>query len=234
MSIRAGRCPDVVSTSHAELMDSVYRRQRYIYDFTRKYYLFGRDRLIRELAPKPEARIVEVGCGTARNLIRMAKRYPGRRFFGLDASEAMLQTAQAAVDRAGLGRQIVLAHGYAEALTPSLFGETAPFDDVVFSYSLSMIPDWKQSLRAAALSLSAGGRIHIVDFGDLEGLIAPARKTLLAWLRLFHVEPRVELLDGLERLAHADQNFRVLPGRYAFLLTCAGAGLLDIGSPVAH
>ena len=68
----------------------------------------------------------------------------------------------------------------------------------------------------------------------LKGLIAPARKTLLAWLRLFHVEPRVELLDGLERLAHADQNFRVLPGRYAFLLTCAGAGLLDIGSPVAH
>ena len=80
-------------TEHAALMDDVYRYQRYIYDFTRKYYLFGRDRLIKELSPKPDARIVEVGCGTARNLIKMSQRYPGRRFFGLDASEAMLETA---------------------------------------------------------------------------------------------------------------------------------------------
>ena len=34
-------------------MDQVYRRQRYIYDFTRKYYLLGRDRLIRGLALQP-------------------------------------------------------------------------------------------------------------------------------------------------------------------------------------
>ena len=34
-------------------MDDVYRYQRYIYDFTRKYYLFGRDRLIDGLALKP-------------------------------------------------------------------------------------------------------------------------------------------------------------------------------------
>ena len=32
---------------HAALMDTVYRGQRHIYDATRKYFLFGRDRLIR-------------------------------------------------------------------------------------------------------------------------------------------------------------------------------------------
>ncbi len=46
-------------------MDHVYRHQRYIYDLTRKYYLFGRDRLISGLQLKPGARVVEVGCGTA-------------------------------------------------------------------------------------------------------------------------------------------------------------------------
>ena len=32
--------------SHGALMDRVYRRQRYVYDFTRRYYLIGRDDLI--------------------------------------------------------------------------------------------------------------------------------------------------------------------------------------------
>src|SRR6202012_4815674 len=80
--------------NHAELMDRVYRRQRYIYDFTRKYYLFGRDRLIRELALKPGARVIEVGCGTARNLIKIAQAYPQAQLFGLDASDAMLESAE--------------------------------------------------------------------------------------------------------------------------------------------
>ena len=61
------------SADHSDLMDRIYRHQRYIYDITRKYYLFGRDRMIRELDLKPGDRLVEVGCGTARNLVRIAK-----------------------------------------------------------------------------------------------------------------------------------------------------------------
>ncbi len=211
--------------NHAALMDRVYRRQRHIYDFTRKYYLFGRDRLIDEMAPKPGARIVEVGCGTARNLIRMAKRYPDARLFGLDASEAMLETAAQAIAKAGASGRIALAHGYAENLSSALFGETAPFDDIVFSYSLSMIPDWKESLRAARAALAPDGRIHIVDFGDLNGLVGPARAALLAWLGLFHVAPRAELLGVLEKSAGACERFALLPGRYAFRLSCRGQNL---------
>ena len=235
-STYAAPFPDAVTdeTTHAALMDSVYRRQRYIYDFTRKYYLLGRDRLIRELNPAPNARVVEVGCGTARNLVKMAKRYPGRQFFGLDASQAMLETAARSAAKAGPGHRISLAHGYAEALTPQMFGQTEPFDDIVFSYSLSMIPDWKQALSAAASALSPSGRIHIVDFGDLRGLAAPARKALLGWLALFHVEPRAELLGALENAAAKNANLQILPGRYAFLLSCSGDSLSDITGAVAY
>ena len=195
-------------------MDGVYRHQRYIYDLTRKYYLFGRDRLIDELAPKPGARIVEIGCGTARNLIRMARRYPDAELFGLDASEAMLETAAKSIARAGLSSRIGLAHGYAEALTPATFGLSEGFDEAVFSYSLSMIPDWKAALAAAGAALAPAGRIHIVDFGDLAGFAGPLRGALLAWLRLFHVAPRTELLGSLEK---SPGDFQVLTGRYAFL-----------------
>ena len=214
---------DKPAKNHAALMDRVYHHQRYVYDLTRKYYLFGRDRLIRELALRPGDRLVEVGCGTARNLIRIARRYPQARLFGLAASQEMLKTAGEAVRRAGLQTRIRLVHGYAEDLSPAMFGETEAFDACIFSYSLSMIPDWKQALRAASAALSETGRVHVVDFGDLGGLSRAGRAILLAWLRLFHVTPRVELLRAFER--DASGSLRLLPGRYAFLLTSRSRNL---------
>jgi S-adenosylmethionine-diacylgycerolhomoserine-N-methlytransferase len=212
---------DSTTTDHAALMDGVYRRQRYIYDFTRKYYLFGRDRLIRELELRPGEKLVEIGCGTARNLIKIARRYPGTQMFGLDASHEMLKTAADSVSRAGLDSRIRLVHGYAENLSPEMFGDTGAFDRAVFSYSLSMIPDWRAALRAAGASLAENGRIHVVDFGDLTGMGALGARGLRAWLGLFHVEPRTEVLHGLEnRINNPGRNgLWVSPARYAFLWT---------------
>ena len=82
-------------------MDRLYRHQRHLYDLTRKYYLPGRDRLIAGLAPPPGGRVLEVGCGTARNLIRAARLWPQARLHGLDVSHEMLRTARGRVERAG-------------------------------------------------------------------------------------------------------------------------------------
>lgn len=223
------------SRGHAALMDSVYRRQRYIYDLTRKYYLFGRDRMIRELALSPKARVVEVGCGTGRNLVQIARLYPTAQLFGLDASSEMLKTATQSLKRAGLQSRVQLAHGYAEALAPAMFGDNTPFDAVLFPYSLSMIPDWKQALRAAGAALSMTGRVHAVDFGDLTGLGHLGERTLRSWLALFHVSPRIELLQTLE--AHVEnkreRNLKILPGRYAFILNCTAKDLYRLIDAVA-
>jgi S-adenosylmethionine-diacylgycerolhomoserine-N-methlytransferase len=205
------------SDRQGALMDQVYRRQRHFYDFTRKYYLLGRDRLIRDLALGEGDRLVEVGCGTARNLIAAARRYPAARFFGVDASQAMLETARAAIARAGLGERISVRYGYAEELTPSLLGESKPFEHAMFSYSLSMIPDWKGAMRAAAGSLAAEGRLHVVDFGDLGGLGRLGAGALRLWLRQFHVQPRAELLQNLEKTGcDPEQTLRISWGRYSF------------------
>jgi S-adenosylmethionine-diacylgycerolhomoserine-N-methlytransferase len=211
------------SDTHAALMDKVYRRQRYFYDLTRRYYLFGRDRMIRELALKPGDAVVEVGCGTARNLIRIALLYPDAELFGLDASAEMLRTASANIAAAGLTGRVRLVQGYAEALSPALFGREAPFDRILFPYSLSMIPDWRQALTAAGAALAEDGTLHAVDFGDLTGMGPIAGGLLRRWLHLFHVEPRVEILQTLERQPnHSSDNsgqLVLLPARYAFLWT---------------
>jgi S-adenosylmethionine-diacylgycerolhomoserine-N-methlytransferase len=219
---------------HAALMDRVYRHQRHFYDLTRKYYLLGRDRLVRELQAKPGETVAEIGCGTARNLIRIAERYPQAKLYGLDASAQMLRTAEESIARAKVPGPITLRHGYAEDVTPDFFGLEKPFDHAIFSYSLSMIPDWRGALAAAAASVRPDGRIHVVDFGDQRTLWPVARKGLRAWLALFHVTPRDELLGALEAKGPAQAGYalHVLPGRYAFVLKASPAAITAlIGRP---
>jgi S-adenosylmethionine-diacylgycerolhomoserine-N-methlytransferase len=219
--------PESSRANHAALMDQVYRRQRHIYDLTRKYYLLGRDRLVKELDAKAGETIVEIGCGTARNLIRIAETYPGTQLYGLDASAEMLRTASEAVARAGFSNRILLTHALADDLTPALFGLGQPFDHAIFSYSLSMIPDWHSALRTAAQSVRADGFVHVVDFGDLKSLWPLANKTLRAWLGLFHVAPRDELLSLLDSGTRTRETctLRILPGRYAFVLKAHPAAI---------
>ncbi len=186
------------------LMDDVYALHRHFYDFTRKFYLLGRDRLIGELAPPPGGTVLEVGCGTARNLIVAAKRWPEARFYGFDISEAMLNTARKSVAKAGLGDRITLAQGDAGAFdVRALFG-LAQVDRVFMSYTLSMIPPWIEAIEQGARVLAPGGSLHIIDFGQYERLPALAKRLHFKSLNDFHVFPRRELPAVLKRVAEAE------------------------------
>jgi S-adenosylmethionine-diacylgycerolhomoserine-N-methlytransferase len=184
-------------------MNRMYRRQRHIYDATRRYYLLGRDRLIAGLQPAANQSVLEIGCGTGRNLVLAARLYSDARFFGIDVSTEMLNSAIAAVSRAGLTGQIRVAHADGTAFDPQALFGVPSFDHVMISYSLSMIPAWRRVLEAAATHLKAGGRFHIVDFGNQERLPAIARALLLRWLALFDVTPREDLEQVLANLADA-------------------------------
>lgn len=184
------------SLSHAELMDETYRYQRLIYDMTRRFFLLGRNHLIDNLNPGKGARILEIACGTGRNLALILQRYPDRALYGLDISDEMLRTAR---DKLGARAHLVKA----DACTfdaAQIFG-TAQFERIILSYSVSMIPDWQAALATAARHLSPGGQLHVVDFGDLSGLPTWGRRALLRWLARFHVAPRVDLAAALAEIA---------------------------------
>ena len=192
---------DSTAPRSRELMDEIYRHQRFIYDFTRKYYLLGRDRLIDELDVPQAGTVLELGCGTGRNLILTARRYPQVRLFGLDLSEEMLKTARTNIARAGLTTRIRLARGDAAGFdAASLFGETG-FDRIFFSYALSMIPPWREALDMNLDIVMAGGSLHVVDFGGQQRLPAWSRTLLRAWLAKFHVTPRDDLEAVMGALA---------------------------------
>ena len=186
---------------HAARMDGTYAFQRHLYDLTRKYYLLGRDRLIMELDVPPGGSVLEIGCGTARNLMLVGRRYPQARLYGLDISEEMLKTARGNLAGTPLARRIALAHADATTFdAATLFGQEQ-FDRIFCSYTLSMIPDWQGAIRRAALALAPTGALHIVDFGQQDRLPRTFRSLLQRWLAQFHVTPRADLFAVCEEIA---------------------------------
>jgi S-adenosylmethionine-diacylgycerolhomoserine-N-methlytransferase len=189
------------AASAAERMNRIYGTQRFFYDLTRRPYLLGRAALISNLEPPAGGHVLEIGCGTAWNLIRAAEQNPKARFYGLDVSSAMLETARRSIARASLGQRIAVAQADATSFEPAGLFSRATFDRVFFSYALSMIPDWRSALASAANSLAAGGSLHIVDFGQCEELPAAFRNALFAWLARFSVTPIADFEQEIARQA---------------------------------
>ena len=182
-------------------MDSIYRFQRHFYDITRKPYLLGRDRLIGGLDVPAGGSVLEIGCGTGRNLIVIARRYPEVACYGLDVSQAMLETASASIANTGLSSRIHIAVGDATSLDPvASFGKDA-FDRIIIAYSLSMIDNWQAVLDHASFLVAPGGSLNIVDFGDHYGTPSWFKTALFAWLRHFSVTPRIDLRVCCEETA---------------------------------
>ncbi|RFB91695.1 SAM-dependent methyltransferase [Rhizobium leguminosarum bv. trifolii] len=204
------------SGEHASLMDDMYRYQRHIYDLTRKYYLLGRDSTIRNLDVPEGGTLLEVGCGTGRNMAFAHRHFPTAKLFGLDISQEMLISARKAFATKATIPDFRVAD--ATAFTPREFGVSG-FDRILISYALSMIPDWERAVDASIAALNPGGQLHIVDFGQQEGLPGWFRRMLQSWLAKFHVAPRPDLREVLEAQAHENNArlvFDTIGGGYAW------------------
>ena len=206
-------------TQAALRMDRMYAWQTGIYDITRRPYLLGRDQLIESLAPPNGSRVLEIGCGTGRNLIHAARRWPKANFCGFDVSPVMLTKARQAIAKADLDDAIRVTQADAITFPALLFGEE-PFQRIYFSYTLSMIPDWIGALERAAAAIPPGGSLLIADFGDQRDLPAWFKSLLRGWLAIFDVTPRNNLEDVMRRVASERGlycDFHRLYQGYAFI-----------------
>lgn len=208
-------------TAHFEKMDRNYRYQRLVYDSTRKYFLLGRDKLLQKMHFPDHAHLLEVGCGTGRNLRLLAKTYPQVSLYGLDASELMLNTAARKSQSLLNKKRLVFKKGLAEDINYSqMFGLERPFDAIFFSYSLSMISHWQTALDQAWVNLQPGGSLYIVDFFDQHDLPSWFSKTLNQFLSYFHVKFDPEFINYFRNLESSEQailNLQSLYGGYSFI-----------------
>ncbi len=187
---------------HRAFLNRYYGVSRFFYDATRKYYLFGRDTVLRDLAvDRSWRRLVEIGPGTGRNLVRLARARPDAQLGGIEASDAMLAHARKRCPWAKLD------HGFAEnAPLADLLGGRP--DRILFSYCLSMVGDRAAAITNARSALTPEGEVIVVDFADFGGLPDGAASAFREYLRAFHVEP-------LDPAALTDaKSLRFGPARY--------------------
>ncbi len=149
-------------TTQAGIMQRYYKVHATIYDLTRWTFLFGRKRLVRELAKTlPDAgHILEVGCGTGFNLERIYSQFPKSCLTGMDVSAEMLKQSSrrfpAKTDRL---RLIEMPYQKGQKVVKE------PQDIILFSYCLTMInPHWASLIEQAKADLRPGGLIAVVDF----------------------------------------------------------------------
>lgn len=204
-------------------MDKIYGWQVKFYDVLRKYYLRGRDRMLQSLALGDE-RILEIGCGTGRNLITMCELYPEASLWGIDVSHRMLNYAQRKIKAAQLQERIHISNGNAKNIDSSqlLPQDANGFDRIIFSYTLSMIRDYKEALVSAIKNIKSGGKLHIIDFSNHSGMNRITRHLHQLWLSLFnvHYEPGIaSFLKQQEANGLGDYHIEFSPKHYYEIIT---------------
>jgi len=143
--------------SAAERLQAFYAPQAGRYDEFRARLLHGRDELIDRLITPAGASVVELGGGTGSNIDRFGRRMQKlQRYTLVDLCPALLEQARS---RARVHRNVELVEGDVTRYRPA-----EPVDCVFFSYSLTMIDDWRGALFNALSMLKPGGTLGVVDF----------------------------------------------------------------------
>ncbi|MEQ8234374.1 MAG: class I SAM-dependent methyltransferase [Gammaproteobacteria bacterium] len=146
------------SDDHRERLQGFYAPQARHYDAFREKLLAGRADLVERLCLAPGQHVVELGAGTARNLdfIPPGLRAGLGRIDVVDLCPALLDEARR--------RCRAWPNVHVHEDDAARFNPGGTVDRVLLSYALTMMPDWRATLRNAFRMLRPGGLVGVVDF----------------------------------------------------------------------
>lgn len=183
--------------SHEQLMDWIYRYQ------PRRRRLTGDGMRYRAKPNYDGAKISKF-------------KFVWCRYFAANAPACRIKGASPQV-----GKKIMATHGDAGLFDAENHFMVPGFDRVILSYSLSMIPEWKQALSNALSQVSDRGSLYILDFGDMERWPAITKFIMRKWLTQFCVTLRSDLVDYVRSLS-GKHSLKVtatnIAGGYAIIL----------------
>ncbi|WP_329192820.1 MULTISPECIES: SAM-dependent methyltransferase [unclassified Streptomyces] len=121
-------------------------------------------RLLDRAVPRADARVLDLGCGTAEWLLRALDNHPHLHAEGVDVSKEALALADQAAHRLGVRERLVLHHIPAEDFAPA-----EPFDLVLSVGATHAFGGLLPTLAAARKHLTPGGRVLVGEgFWDRE------------------------------------------------------------------
>jgi SAM-dependent methyltransferase len=138
--------------------------------------VFSTERLFQKLSIDPNDYVLELGCGSAKDLCRLVEKY-NCRAIGVDSSDLILKFAKDRVRKMGLSSKITIIKG--DVANMNFFNDSQ-FDIVIAQSVLATIPDKGKTAREVSRVLKSGGH-----FGDIE----------LIWID----EPDDELVCNVEK-----------------------------------
>ncbi len=120
-----------------------------------------RKAVLEALAPKPEERILDIGCGTGSLLALIKQQEPRARLFGIDPDPEIVAKAKSKLDDAG---DIEVINDMGDALDRHF--EPDSLDAVVITLVLHQVPvGGKEAIiHTAFRALKPGGRLIIGDY----------------------------------------------------------------------
>jgi ubiquinone/menaquinone biosynthesis C-methylase UbiE len=148
--------------NHQEDLYNFYKTQSKYYDNYRNRMLHGRQKLMTTIPFKKQSVYIDIGGGTGCNLEYIKSIIElFDVVYIIDICEPLLIIAQEKLKKLNLDHKVKLI--LADINTLDI--KTLPKADVVtFCYSLTMIPNWKQSLHVCNDLLKENGTIGITDF----------------------------------------------------------------------
>lgn len=106
--------------------------------------------------------VIDIGCGPADVLIRLARSKPDVHITAVDGSKAMIKLAQQAVQAAGFQKRIMPIQGYVPGL---MLGEHS-YDAILATDALHHLPNPMVLWNEAKRLVKRRGAIYIMDLPE--------------------------------------------------------------------
>jgi len=149
---------DMERTLEPELMEDEQQALAYAradFSTSNQWYV---DHLLQE-NPGPLHTVLDIGCGPADVMLRLAAARPGLRITAVDGSGAMIALARKAVEQAGVEECITLLQGY----VPGLPLDEHSFDAILSKDLLHHLPDPMVLWQEAARLGRSGAIVFVMD-----------------------------------------------------------------------
>jgi ubiquinone/menaquinone biosynthesis C-methylase UbiE len=156
-----------------------------------------RSKAVNRLELEPGGHVLEIGCGTGRNLASLVEAVGAEgRVYGVDLSEGMLAEAEELCARRKWHNVKLIR---ADAANYS-FPESV--DGVIFSLSYAVVPHHRAALRHAWNQLRQGGYLVIMDAKLPSGILGKLLRPFVVWTSRLTVlgNPDVRPWDELREL----------------------------------